>query len=212
MLTRVGLLAFTFAASQLVAPLMRESNSAARVRRGIEQYEKRQHQEALQSFEEASRLSQNPRTSFNLGTAQVAAGQFAEGARLLTKSLEEEAIRPDAYYNRGNSALAANALDHAVRDYESALKLRPSDPRAKRNLEIALQRKQAAQRPQPRPTQQPSPQQPRDQEEQPSPGDGQGEETQQADAEALLRSVEQQEREELSRMHRARADQRRVGW
>lgn len=212
MLTRFGILAFTFAASQLFAPLMRESNSAARVHRGIEQYEKKQHQQALQAFEEASKLRPNPLASFNLGTARVAAGQFVDGAQLLTRSLEEESIRPDAYYNRGNSALAANALDYAIRDYEAALKLRPSDQNAKRNLEIALLRKQAAQRPRPQPDQQPSPQQPDQQEEQPSPGDNEGEQTQQADAESLLRSVEQQEREELSRMHRARGDQRRVGW
>ena len=33
-----------------------------------------------------------------------------------------------------------------------------------------------------------------------------------ANAEALLRAVQQQEKEELSRMHRARGEKLRVGW
>lgn len=211
-LSRMIFLAVAVSASQLVAPLLRPTNSAAEVRRGMQQFEKKQLDQALKSFENASQLQPGPIASFNQGTAHVAAGNYAEGSQFLSRALEDATVRPDALYNRGNSSLSTNALDPAIHDYESTLKLRPGDRDAKRNLEIALLRKQAAQQPQPQPSQQPSPQQPEQDEEQPSPGDQREQESQEADAESLLRSVEQQEREELSRMHRARAAERRIGW
>ena len=212
MLSRLIFVAIAVSATQLVAPLVRPTNSAAEVRRGLEQYERKQIDQALKSFQSASEMRPGPIADFNQGTAHVAAGEYPKGSELLSRSLEDATLRPDALYNRGNSALSANALDQAIGDYESTLKLRPGDREAKRNLEIALLRRQAAQRPQPQQNQQPSPQQPEQDEEEPSPGDQQGEQTQEADAEALLRSVEQQEREELSRMHRARSVERRIGW
>jgi hypothetical protein len=54
------------------------------------------------------------------------------------------------------------------------------------------------------PQQQPNPQ------SQPAPDERQ--QKRDADAEALLRSVQQQEQEELSRMHRGRGEKLHVGW
>jgi predicted TPR repeat methyltransferase len=79
----------------------------------------------------------------------------------LTRASEESALRPDALYNRGNGALAANQLDAAIEDYITMLKIRPKDKDAKRNLEIARIRRQSSQRrsPQPPSQQKPDPQQ-----------------------------------------------------
>lgn len=198
---------------QLTAPLLRETNSAAEVQRGIESYRGERHEEAVRAFESASKLRSDPVTSFDLGTARVAAGQFQEGSRDLTNAAKEPAIAPDALYNRGNAALTANALDQAIRDYVETLRLRPGDHDAKRNLEIALLRRQSSRQSQPQQQSQQRPEQPQEQQQQPQPSPGAGQEQQEDTvAEALLRSVEQQEREELSRMRRARATRQRIGW
>jgi tetratricopeptide (TPR) repeat protein len=199
----------------LVEPLKRKSNSAVEVRRGIEHYQKKDNPAARKSFQEAAKLHPGPLTSFDLGTAEVATGNIPRGIELLTRASEDATLRPDAVYNRGNGALSANQLDAAIADYVATLKIRPKDKDAKRNLEIAQMRRQSSQRPTP---QQPSEQKPdpqqQDQEQQnePNPGNQEGEKREETDAESLLRSVEEQEREELSRMRRSRPQPMRVGW
>jgi tetratricopeptide (TPR) repeat protein len=124
--------------------------------------------------------------------------------------MKEPAFRAAALYNRGNSALAAKAYEHAIRDYTGALRLQPNDVQAKRNLEIALAKRDAARQQagkQPEP-QTGAPQHP----PQPSPSAKPEGPRQEADSEALLRSVQQQEQEELARMKKVRASRARVGW
>jgi tetratricopeptide (TPR) repeat protein len=186
----------------------RDTNSQAASARGAKAYVEKKYDVSAREFRTAASIAPSLQRAFNLGTAQVAAGQRTEGSATLSEALRSPALRPDALYNRGNSALAAKAYEHAIRDYKDALRLRPTDAQAKRNLEIALTqlesaRKQASGK-------QPQPQQPQSQ-EQPAPAakpDG----PQEADSEALLRSVQQQEQEELARMKRARASRARVGW
>lgn len=193
--------------SSMWQQMTRPTNSKAAAGRGVLAYERQKYGDAASQFASAASSDPSPQNLFNLGTAQIAAGQRAEGSATLAKAMEDRALRPQALFNRGNSALAANALDHAIRDYTEALKLAPKDAEAKRNLEIALRRKQAMQQ-----QQQPSPSpQPQEQQPQPRP-EGKQEERGQTDAEALLRSVQQQEQEELARMKRSRSDSRRVGW
>lgn len=195
--------------SSLWQQMTRPTNSKAAAERGVVAYERQKYGDATSEFASAAVSNPSPRALFNLGTSQIAAGQRTEGSATLTKAMETPSLRPQSLFNRGNSALASNALDHAIRDYTDALRLVPGDREVKRNLEIALRRKQSMQQQQgggQKPQQQPSGQQPK-----PQPDRGRKEEGQ-ADAEALLRSVQQQEQEELARMKRARGESRRVGW
>lgn len=191
--------------------LFRDTNSRAQNQRGTQQYANQEYGAAAQSFTRAQQLAPSPRNAFNLGTAQIAAGQHAEGAATLGEAMKEPSLRAEALYNRGNSALAAKAYDHAVRDYSDALRLDPRHAAAKRNLEIALTRKldqqqsssggrQNQQQPQQSPQQSKA-----DQQQQQAPQQGQ------ADMDALLRSVQQQEQEELGRM-KGKRPVARVGW
>jgi Ca-activated chloride channel family protein len=200
---------------------LRETNSRAANARGVKAYAAKQYGPAAQSFAKANSYAQSPTTLYNLGTAQIAAGKREEGSAALTSSMtvakQDKSLRADALYNRGNSALAANSYDSAIRDYVDALKLRPSDLPAKRNLEIAINRKMQAQQSQSGQQKNPngsSPQrQQKNQQKTPSAGPQQQRTPQQdANAEALLRAVQQQEQEELQRMKRARAQKGRVGW
>lgn len=212
--------AIVFAAAVSLAGIWQKmtqpTNSAAAMSRGTDAYARQQPADAVREFRAAAEIDPSPQTQFNLGTAQIAAGQRADGSATLTKAMADPALRARALFNRGNSALAANAYDHAIRDYTDALRLAPADRDAKRNLEIALQRQESEQQQQQsggQNNQQGGGSQQQQQQSAPRPAPQQSEQQEgETDAEALLRSVQQQEQEELARMKRARGDTRRVGW
>jgi Ca-activated chloride channel homolog len=187
----------------------RATNSHGESRRAAKAWEQQQYATAADAYGRAQEVASSPRGAFNLGTAQVAAGDFAEGATTLGEVLEDPTLRADALYNRGNSALAASELDDAVREYIEALKTDPRHTAAKRNLELALMRSENQRR---QAEDQQSQSGPQDEEEQQSPADGGQQQPQgEIDLETLLRSVQQQEQEELRRM-KGRAADVPVGW
>ena len=200
-----------------VAPFLRETNSHAAAKRGVEAYAASKYGEAVSAFQQAQQLAPSPRGAFNLGTAQIAAGERERGSATLAEAIKDPALRADALFNRGNSALAAKAFEHAARDYVEVLKLRPHDAAAKRNLEISLVRREQQQRQQQQGGEggQQNPQQNNQQQnqQQQSPNDQGKQQPKQGnvDLEALLRSVQQQEQEELRRM-KVRAGEAKVGW
>jgi tetratricopeptide (TPR) repeat protein len=194
-----------------IAQLWRDTNSHAANAHGVKAFAQQKYGDAVKDFGAANRIASTPQRAFNLGTAQVAAGNREDGSSTLAKAMADTRLRADALFNRGNSALVSNAYDYAIRDYSDVLRLRPSDAAAKRNLEIALERKNTQQRrssggkdqqtgagPKPQP-----------QQSQPAPDNRR---QQSADTESLLRSVQQQEQEELARMHRMRGEKLHVGW
>ncbi len=188
-----------------------ETNSHAASARGGKAYDAKKYAEAVKGFQRANEIAKTPRNAFNLGTAQIAADQREQGSATLAAAMKDPALRPDALFNRGNSALASKAFDHAIADYIETLKLRPNHAGAKRNLEIALQRRDSDQtstsgdqKNKPGPNQQ---------QQKPSPTAGGDKKPQgQPDLEALLRSVQQQEQEELRRMKARSSAEGRVGW
>ncbi|HVG23003.1 MAG TPA: hypothetical protein VND45_02515 [Thermoanaerobaculia bacterium] len=189
----------------------RDTNSRAASIRGAEAYGKKQYAQAVEAFRRAHELAPSPRTAFNLGTAQIAAGQRELGSATLAPAIKDPSLRADALYNRGNSALAAKALDHAIRDYIDALKANPKHAAAKRNLEIALQKREQQQRNSSASGQQ-NQQGQQAKKPQPSPSPGQQQRPGDVDLEALLRSVQQQEQDELRRMKGTASSDARVGW
>lgn len=204
-------LALLLAAGVLGGLAVRETNSHAASSRGGKAYDAKQYDDAATAFRKAHQLRPSPESAFNLGTAEIAAGRREEGSAVLAEALRNPALRADALYNRGNSALSAKAFDHAIRDYKDALRARPNFPEAKRNLEIALIRRDSAQQDASGKQQGNAGNQQQQQQQKPAPGQKQAPQRGQADMEALLRSVQQQEQEELSRMKKVPAE-RRVGW
>lgn len=190
------------------------TNSHAANVRGVKAYDAKKYADATKAFGVANSAHPTPANAFNLGTAQIAAGDHEQGSATLSGVMRDPQLREAAIYNRGNSALASNAFDNAIRDYSEALRLAPSDAQAKRNLEIALARKQQSKQSQSgqqknpagsRPDQKRPPQSQNGMQKQQPAGNEQN-------ADALLRAVQEQEQEELNRMKRAKADRKRVGW
>ena len=198
-----------------LAQWWRDTNSYAASTRGLKQYVAKNFDQAAAQFARADGIAPTPLREFNLGTAQVAAGHREQGAAILEKAMRDPSLRPDALFNRGNGALEAKAWDYAIRDYIATLRLRPQDPGAKRNLEIALRRKAEQQQQQKSggKGQKGSGSQPQPQ---PKPGGAQaqapGQPKGDPNAEALLRSVQQQEQEELARMHKPQPERVHIGW
>ena len=208
-----GLLLGCWVAGVVSASLLRESNSHAAAARGEKAYAESAYATAVDAYSQAQKLAPSPRSAFNLGTAQIAGGDRERGSARLAEAMKDPALRADALFNRGNSALSAKAFDHAVRDYTEVLKLRPTDAAAKRNLEIALIRRQQAQRSGASGENQ-SQDKDKDQQQKEQASGNQGQQQPKQgdiDLEALLRSVQQQEQEELRRM-KARAGEAKVGW
>jgi tetratricopeptide (TPR) repeat protein len=191
-----------------IASLWRETNSHAAAKRGQRAFAKQDYAAAVKSYQTAKQQAPSARGAFNLGTSQIAGGDREKGSATLADAVKDPVLRADSLFNRGNSALAAKAYEHAIRDYSDALRTNPHHAAAKRNLEIAMQRRASEQQKQSGAGgQQKQPNQQQAQTPQPKPAPKEGE----ADAEALLRSVQQQEQEELRRMKMKRGDGR-VGW
>lgn len=199
------------AAAVSLGPFWRDTNSRASSERGRKAYETKEYAQSADAYKRAQELAPSTVGAFNLGTAQIAAGQREEGSATIAKALEDPNLTADAYFNRGNSALASKALDHAVSDYIQALKANPKHEAAKRNLEIALARRESQRRAASQQQQQKQQQQ-QQQQQKPQPNQGQQKPRPgQMDLDALLRSVQQQEQEELRRM-KAKAGEARIGW
>ena len=196
-----------------LAPLLRDTNSRAAANKAMKAYAKRDYPSAVKSFETAGSLAPSPLRDFDLGTAQIAAGVHEAGSTTVTRAMRDARLREPALFNRGNAALASSAFDYAIRDYIAALRLQPGDAAAKRNLEIALRRKAQQEQQQKEDAaggqKNPAPQPP-----QPSPAAPKGQPPPKGntDRDALLRSVQQQEQEELQRMRVRRAVTGHVGW
>lgn len=194
-------------------PAFRPSNSERLTAAGRKAFAAGRFGDAAGSFDAAVAIRKNAFTLYNQGTAKVAAGDAAGAAILDEIGRSPAPVAGDALFNLGNAALLAREWDAAIARYEQVLRRSPRDADAKRNLEIALRRRQQEQQqgnqgqrqPQPAPSAGEDEQRPAPSE----PGEGKEEMT----AEEILRSIAQQEKEELRRMRlRKTGEERPVGW
>lgn len=210
---------FALAAS----PWLATTNSRAATKRGVAAWEKNDAAAAARAFAEAETLAHSKESAANLATAEIAAGDYAAGLERLAPLVDDPAVGRRSLYNRGTGALMAGDLTRAIGDLTEYLRRNPADANAKRNLELALRRNDERERQRRQQQRQQEQQQQQQQEQQRSQGGDEGgekgreggEQPQRAgdiDAESLLRSVAQQEKEELSRMRREGRERSGVGW
>ncbi|HTX98644.1 MAG TPA: tetratricopeptide repeat protein [Bacteroidota bacterium] len=80
---------------------------------------------------------------FNLGNALAKQGKNDEAAKefaMAAEKAEHRETKESAYYNIGNTQMAAQQYGDAVRSYVEALKIDPKDEEAKYNLSYALEK------------------------------------------------------------------------
>lgn len=131
----------------LVARRMRH-NPRARSRAAAEAFAEGDAERAVEASRQALALDpDDPRLGYNLGTAQLAAGDLdAAGTTLAATAavLEDAPAAPEletaVSYNLGNALLAGERLEQAIAAYETALRHDPDHAAAKHNLELALER------------------------------------------------------------------------
>ena len=119
---------------EILARPSRETN------KGLKAYEAGDAAQALAAFEKARAARPGSAvTRFNEAVAQVKAGKAPEAIDTFTAlSREKNDLGFESHYNLGNALVGAQQLPGAVAAYRDALRLRPDDARARRNLELAL--------------------------------------------------------------------------
>ena len=187
--------------------------------RGNRLYREGRYAEAVAAYESALRSgTSSPQLFYNLGTALVRLGRFAEAETYLQRALSgvDPELRRRSFFNLGSRFLEAargggpapgeNLLANAIEAYKRALRLNPDDVDAKWNLELALREQEQQQQQQ---SGEPSDEQQSGENSQPSMGGGQGgpddgpmdaepapgDEMSRDQAERILSAVEQDERE-----------------
>jgi Ca-activated chloride channel homolog len=104
-------------------------------------YNQKRYDEALKMYMDAQASRPGaPELHYNIGNVLYRKGEFdkamEEYRRVQTTA--DPALGQAAAYNRGNALLMQGRPQEAVRAYVEALRARPDDRDAKRNLELAL--------------------------------------------------------------------------
>ncbi len=132
--------------------------AASRNNEGNRLYDQKRYDAALKLYTDAQAARPGaPELHYNIGNVLYRKGEFDKAVEeyLRAQASRDPALSQAATYNRGNALLMQGRLQDAVNAYVQALRARPDDAQAKRNLELALRMLQTQQQEQP----QPSPQQ-----------------------------------------------------
>lgn len=118
------------------------------VEKGNRTAEAGEAEQAIEQYDEASRVDPaNPIPDYNRGVVRAREGD-AEGALdafRRASAAGDASLAADALFNEGNVHLESQEFEPAIDSYLKSLDLAPTDPDARRNLEIALQRLQEQQ-------------------------------------------------------------------
>lgn len=196
--------------------------AASRNNEGNRLYNDRRYDEALKMYTDAqARLPDAAELHYNIGNVLYRKRQFdkAEEEYRRAEGSPDRALAQAAVYNRGNALLMQGRFQEAAQAYIQALRARPDDAEAKRNLELALrmmqQEKKQKQQPQDGGEDDQKPPEPSPQDAEPSgpqdtkkppPRPGQMSEE---EARSLLEALREQEREGIKKHVSAGVPRRR---
>ena len=111
------------------------------IRQGNREYEKSKFSDSEISYRKAvDKNKQSPDALFNVGDALYKQNKFEEAGKQFTENVSEnydKSKKSAGLYNLGNSLLKANKLQESIEAYKSSLKLRPDNREAKYNLSYA---------------------------------------------------------------------------
>lgn len=141
----------------LWSALLLAQASHSQLRAGEQHYDDKNFPKAETAYGEASG---DPVAQYNAGNAAFQQGKYDIAADWFRKAAAApSAIRADAFYNLGNALMLLGKYREAVDAYERSLRLRPNQPDAKKNLQIARNklREQQDPPPPPPPAQKPPP-------------------------------------------------------
>lgn len=125
--------------------------------RGNRAYEAGNHDEALARYTEAQTAAPDaPELHYDIGNALYRKEDYAAAVEAYRRALagSRTDLLPDAAYNLGNAHFRERRFREAAEAYRQGLELRPDDPDARRNLELALRALERENRPEQEPQQQ----------------------------------------------------------
>jgi len=124
-----------------VSPLFASARS--KNEEGNRLYRQKKYDEALKRYTEAQKEAPDaPQLHYNLGNVLFRKGDLEKAGNEYRRALDsaDPGLDPRAIYNLGNTFFTQQQYKDAVAAYQRTLRLNPSDPDAKRNLELALMR------------------------------------------------------------------------
>jgi Ca-activated chloride channel homolog len=111
------------------------------VRKGNREYDKSKYSDSEISYRKAiDQNKQYPDAVFNVGDALYKQNKFEEAGKQFAESTDQnvDKVKKSAgLYNMGNALLKANKLQESIEAYKNSLKLRPNNKEAKYNLSYA---------------------------------------------------------------------------
>jgi len=112
--------------------------------KGIKAYNEKKFEESVNHFTEAVvERPEEPELKFNLGTALSARKRTEDALRQLDSAaaaFHDPEKKAAAYFNAGNTRLAAGDLEGAIEEYRKAVKLDQKSADIRYNLEIAARK------------------------------------------------------------------------
>src|SRR5262245_11518179 len=207
-------------AAALVSPAAADQ-AATKNNDGNQLYEQKKYDDALKMYVDAQASRPGaPELHYNIGNVLFRKKEFDKAIEeyLRAQAASDPVLSQAASFNRGNAFLMQGRPEEAIKAYVQALRARPDDTDAKRNLELALrlleqQKKQQQQQQNQQPKHKEQKQSPQPQ-QQPSEGGGSpppqkkpGEMTED-EARQVLEALQQEEKEGIKKHARALAGDR----
>ena len=114
-------------------------------------YKKKEYALAEEKYDAALKQDQNNKVFlYNRSNAQYQENKFQDAEKgyetVLKQGKLDDNIRSKTYFNQGNNYFKQEKYSDAINAYKNSLKLNPSDVEAKKNLSIALKKKQDKQK------------------------------------------------------------------
>ena len=205
----------------LVCPMPAVADPAARKNNeGNRLYEQKKFDDALKMYVDAQASRPGaPELHYNIGNVLFRKKEYDKAVEeyLRAQAAPDPILSQAALFNRGNALMMQGRLEDAIQAYVQALRARPDDTDAKRNLELALRLLDQQKK-----KQQQKPQQDKDQDQNKSPQQQQGEgggrppqqqkkpgEMSEDEARQVLEALQQEEKEGIKKHARAAVGDRR---
>jgi Ca-activated chloride channel family protein len=144
---------FIFFALLAVSVTLDAQTDKKYIRKGNREYEKNKFSESEILYRKAiDNNKQSPDALFNVGDALYKQNKFEEAGKQFTENVnqnDDKFRKSSGFYNLGNSLFKANKLPESIDAYKNSLKLNPQNKEAKYNLSYAqdlLKRQQEKQK------------------------------------------------------------------
>jgi tetratricopeptide (TPR) repeat protein len=184
-------------------------------------YQQKKYDDALKMYFDAqASRPEAPQLHYNIGNVLFRKKEYDKAVEeyLRAQAAPDPALSQAANFNRGNALLMQGRPEDAIKAYVQALRARPDDTDAKRNLELALRLLEQKKKQQQQQKQQDKNQdQNKNPQQQPQQGEGSGPpprqkkpgEMTEEEARQVLEALQQEEKEGIKKHAKAMAGDRR---